>query len=425
MQMVAELPAAERSGVRAGALRDREVELVDHYRRTPRPAGHGAAGATAGYSEAVARAGDRAGRQARLGASGRSAGSGPAWRKMTRGRMAAVLGPVDRHRTGTGMTTRTRSTAARTGQPSNPLRDFQRSKVYDAEHLVHRIFDRSADYPIIELAGSHVTLPVERKFGTIDAVQRYVDQVLSLRWVRQRWSGRSPGTSGTSGPGARRTTYGRCDHRGAWATARVRPWALRELVMLHEVSHHLADTSDRRPRPRVRGPIPRPGRRRDRAGGGAAAAGHLRRERGAGRLTPARRAGAESVGVNRPGVGQTRGERCGTDGPTTTEMPTVHRWWCARAPTEVSSLRTATTRPPAARRAAARSRGNTPGAPAAPDPSVQLVDHSLNLGAPRSLAEIWEGSSCLIGSGHSIPRPSSTGLKPMPAIPGFHSSVKQ
>ena len=141
------------------------------------------------------------------------------------------------------MTTRTRSTAARTGQPSNPLRDFQRSRVYDAEHLVHRIFDRSADYPVIELAGSHVTLPVERKFGTIDAVQRYVDQVLALRWVAANWRRAGAPVTVRERSGGAQAHYLRPGAIMAVPGHRAGSnWALRELVILHELSHHLADT---------------------------------------------------------------------------------------------------------------------------------------------------------------------------------------
>ena len=67
-QMVAELPAAERSGV-ALVLRNKEVELVDHYKANSTARGSwGGARATSGYSERSQRAGDRAGRLARLGA---------------------------------------------------------------------------------------------------------------------------------------------------------------------------------------------------------------------------------------------------------------------------------------------------------------------------------------------------------------------
>ena len=50
------------------ALRDKEVELRDHYRSTSRARGSWQANrATAGYSSAARRAGDRAGKRARLG----------------------------------------------------------------------------------------------------------------------------------------------------------------------------------------------------------------------------------------------------------------------------------------------------------------------------------------------------------------------
>ncbi len=67
-QMVAELPTADRSGV-ALVLRNKEVELVDHYKANSTARGSwGGTRATAGYSERSQRAGDRAGRVARLGA---------------------------------------------------------------------------------------------------------------------------------------------------------------------------------------------------------------------------------------------------------------------------------------------------------------------------------------------------------------------
>jgi hypothetical protein len=67
-QMVAQLPVVERSGV-ALVLRNREVELVDHYKANSTARGSwGGARATAGYSERSRRAGDRAGQLARLGA---------------------------------------------------------------------------------------------------------------------------------------------------------------------------------------------------------------------------------------------------------------------------------------------------------------------------------------------------------------------
>lgn len=122
------------------------------------------------------------------------------------------------------------------------LRDFQRSRVYDAEHLVHRIFDRSLDYPVIDVVGSRITLPIERKFGSIDSVQRYVDGVVALTWVQQAWARASVQVTVRERAGAAQAHYQRVGsvmavpgHRAGSA------WALRELVILHELAHHLAD----------------------------------------------------------------------------------------------------------------------------------------------------------------------------------------
>jgi hypothetical protein len=60
-------------------LRAREVELRDHYRAHSTARGHWrGTSATGGYSELASRAGDRAGRTARLGAERAIGGSRPA-----------------------------------------------------------------------------------------------------------------------------------------------------------------------------------------------------------------------------------------------------------------------------------------------------------------------------------------------------------
>jgi len=74
-----------------------------------------------------------------------------------------------------------------TGPATRGLRDGQRARVYDAENLVHRIFDRSAEFPVVEVAGSRLTLPVERHFAAIESVQTYVDAVLAMAPVRAGW----------------------------------------------------------------------------------------------------------------------------------------------------------------------------------------------------------------------------------------------
>ncbi len=121
-------------------------------------------------------------------------------------------------------------------------RDGQRSRVYDAEHLVHRLFDRSRDYPLIEVAGSRITLPVECRFASIDSVQSYVDQVLSLGWVRARWPRATQKVLVRERAGDAQAHYERAGEVIAVPSYRGNSaWAMRELVVLHELSHHLAD----------------------------------------------------------------------------------------------------------------------------------------------------------------------------------------
>jgi putative metallohydrolase (TIGR04338 family) len=118
--------------------------------------------------------------------------------------------------------------------------DRQRSRVYEAEALVRRIFDRAVDFPVVDVAGSHVTLPPERKFASVESVQSYVDAVLGLRWVRERWPRAEVSVHVRPRAGNASAHYERLLaviavplHRGGQA------WALREIVVLHEVAHHL------------------------------------------------------------------------------------------------------------------------------------------------------------------------------------------
>jgi putative metallohydrolase (TIGR04338 family) len=123
--------------------------------------------------------------------------------------------------------------------------DTQRVRLYAAEDLVARILDRSVDHPVIEVAGSRLTLPAERRFGDIVAVQRYVDAVLGLDWVRNRWPRAEFPVRVRERRGASRAHY-------QWLgfVLAVPPpgeggrWALRELVVLHEIAHHLGPVEE-------------------------------------------------------------------------------------------------------------------------------------------------------------------------------------
>jgi hypothetical protein len=105
-------------------------------------------------------------------------------------------------------------------------RDSQRSRVYAAEEFVRTLFDRAAQHSsrTIDFFGTQLTLPPEGRFASMVSVQRYVDDVLALPAVTDRWP--------APGPLSVRA-------RRAASAAHYADWAMRELVLLHEVAHHL------------------------------------------------------------------------------------------------------------------------------------------------------------------------------------------
>ena len=120
-------------------------------------------------------------------------------------------------------------------------RDTQRSKVYAAEEFVRTLFDRAGERGnrSVDFFGAHLTLPPEARFASVESVQRYVDEVLGLSFVRARWPTAEPLTVRAR----RGATAAHFEHDGRAAVIAVperrTTWALRELVVLHEVAHHL------------------------------------------------------------------------------------------------------------------------------------------------------------------------------------------
>ncbi|WP_280422663.1 TIGR04338 family metallohydrolase [Nocardia carnea] len=132
------------------------------------------------------------------------------------------------------------------------VRDNRRAEVYDAEQLVRGVFDRAGEFGrrTVEVHGSRLTLPVERKFASVESVQQYCDRVLALNWVVAKWERaaapiRVRARAGTvaahyeTGRGVLAVPiHGNSSRRGG------APWALRELVVLHEIAHHLEPHPD-------------------------------------------------------------------------------------------------------------------------------------------------------------------------------------
>jgi putative metallohydrolase (TIGR04338 family) len=121
-------------------------------------------------------------------------------------------------------------------------RDTQRSKVYAAEQFARTLFDRAAEHGsrAVDFFGTSLTLPPEARFGSVEAVERYVGQVLTMPAVSQRWPG-SLAPTVRPRRGLQAAHYENRDGAGVIAVPDSRTgWALRELVVLHEVAHHLS-----------------------------------------------------------------------------------------------------------------------------------------------------------------------------------------
>ena len=116
-------------------------------------------------------------------------------------------------------------------------RDSQRGKVYAAEEFVRTMFDRAAEHgnQVVEFFGTQLTLPPEGRFASVGSAQRYVDEVLGLVGVDRPLTVRA----------RRGVTAAHYEVTDGVATIAVpdrhATWALRELVVLHEIAHHLCD----------------------------------------------------------------------------------------------------------------------------------------------------------------------------------------
>ncbi|MEW2479292.1 TIGR04338 family metallohydrolase [Mycobacterium sp. NPDC051198] len=113
-------------------------------------------------------------------------------------------------------------------------RDTQRARVYAAEQFVRTMFDRAAQHSsrAIDFFGTSLTLPPEARFGSVDSVQRYVDDVVAR-------VGAGP-VAVRSRRGATAAHYEWVDGKAVIAVPERDTWALRELVVLHELAHHVS-----------------------------------------------------------------------------------------------------------------------------------------------------------------------------------------
>ena len=105
-------------------------------------------------------------------------------------------------------------------------------RVYAAENTLLFMLDHGGT---AQFLGSSLTLPVERRFGDVDSVRRYLAEVRKRSW----------GHSDVPPP---RVRVRKGHSKAHWADGtialpdgtRERGWAMREVVVLHEYSHHVA-----------------------------------------------------------------------------------------------------------------------------------------------------------------------------------------
>lgn len=121
--------------------------------------------------------------------------------------------------------------------------DRQRAGLYEAERRLRRMLDRAHEYPVAQVAGSRITLPVERKFADLPSMQTYVDLVLAQDWPEFPRLGISRVPVVPSPEAADQNSAMYTGGRIQVPVRATNPatgtrWAMREVVVLHELAHH-------------------------------------------------------------------------------------------------------------------------------------------------------------------------------------------
>lgn len=123
------------------------------------------------------------------------------------------------------------------------IRDSTRSKFYQTERLIFSLMDRpGGDAHTVQLAGTTLTVPAEAKLGSVDSVQQYVDRVLALPSVADAFGRAAIAVSVRDRKSARAAHYTPGRAEIAVPASSENRWAMRELVIVHELAHHLDDS---------------------------------------------------------------------------------------------------------------------------------------------------------------------------------------
>lgn len=108
------------------------------------------------------------------------------------------------------------------------------SAVYSAEHQWSAVLDRGG---LVNFHGSHMEVPMQKRFADILSVQQYVDGVLALEAIRERYPNAGPVRV------RERRGQGKAHYEPSTATVAIpmenRAFG-RESTVLHELAHHLS-----------------------------------------------------------------------------------------------------------------------------------------------------------------------------------------
>ena len=120
-------------------------------------------------------------------------------------------------------------------------RDSGRAALYAAERMAHLVFE--APGTSTRIGGVTVTIPPEARFASVESVADHVDRVLARPTIRERF----PRATEPVAVRVRRGPVSAHYESGPPAVIAVPEdadgrWALRELVVLHELAHHLDDS---------------------------------------------------------------------------------------------------------------------------------------------------------------------------------------
>lgn len=122
------------------------------------------------------------------------------------------------------------------------IMENQDSLVYSTEDQLYRMLDRSFEYPTAEIFGSTVAVPqTEKKFGDLESVKRYIAWIYQTDWMKTNFPDSKPPKVELYRGHAKAEYVSWTQTIRMPAEKREGRWSMREMVVLHELAHHLAD----------------------------------------------------------------------------------------------------------------------------------------------------------------------------------------